>query len=261
MYKILFRKNNSNKEEFEIARKYFNLTTLRTEANNCTVIPRYSALPFYSELYADLWNLNSHVVNCVNNFNYIANFEYYDDIKDFTFQTWFDSYNVPNNIPLVVKGVTNSKKFYWDSQMYCNNREDAFKKVAILRQDSMIGDQQIIYRKYQKLKTFEIGINGLPFTNEWRFFYYKNQLIDYGYYWVIADKPELATITESAKSIVQNVADIISKRNNFFSIDIAELDTGEWIVVEINSGEMSGLQSIDPDNFYKNLRNIIANFE
>ena len=254
MYKILFRKNNSNLDEFKTASKYFDVTTLRTEANDCTVIPRYSALPFYDELCADFWNLNSNVINCVNNFNYIAKFEYYEDIKDFTFKTWFDTTNIPEDIPLVIKGVTNSKKFYWNTHMYCSNKNDAIKKTFLLQEDSMICDQSIIYRKYEKLKTFEIGINGLPFTNEWRFFYYKNQLIDYGYYWVIADKPELATISESAKSMVQDVADIISNRNNFFSIDVAELETGEWKIVEVNSGEMSGLQSINPETFYRNLR-------
>lgn len=255
MFKLLFRKNNSNIEEFEIANKYFNVATIRTELSNCTVIPRYSALPFYNELYGDLYNLNSNLLNCIDNFNYIANFEYYNDIKKYTFKTWFDPIDIPD-IPMIIKGATNSKKFQWNTHMYCTNKIDAIKKSSLLLQDSMISDQKIIFRKFEKLRTFEIGINGLPFTNEWRFFYYKNKLIDYGYYWIIADKPELATISNSAIKLVQTIANIISNKNNFFSIDIAELETGKWKIVEINSGEQSGLQSIDTNNFYKNLRQL-----
>lgn len=253
MVEILFRKNKSNLKEFEAACKYFKVKTNRTDMCYANILPRYSALPFYDELYDDVLYEHSMLVNSIEGFNYIANFEYYYDIRDFTFKTWFDIYDVPD-IPLVIKGVTNSKKFQWDTHMFCKDKQDAIQKTSLLQQDSMICDQPIIYRKYEKLKTFEIGINGLPFTNEWRFFYYKDKLIDYEYYWTIADKPELATISTAAILMVQNVANIVSKKNNFFSIDVAEIETGGWKIVEINSGEQSGLQSINPDSFYKNLR-------
>ena len=39
----------------------------------------------------------------------------------------------------------------------------------------------------------------------------------------------------------------------FLVVDVAETAAGEWIVVEVNDGEMSGLACIEPEGFYANL--------
>lgn len=46
---------------------------------------------------------------------------------------------------------------------------------------------------------------------------------------------------------------IVSQNTNFYVVDIAETKFGEWIVIELNDGQMSGLSDIDAAWFYNAL--------
>jgi hypothetical protein len=37
-------------------------------------------------------------------------------------------------------------------------------------------------------------------------------------------------------------------------LDIGELETNEWILIEMNDGQMSGLSNNNPEILYKNLK-------
>ena len=251
---ILFRQNAENLEEYNIASKFFDIETQRTYVDaNSLVIPRYSALPFFKELQCDVETLKSRLINSEQQFNYIANFEYYEDIKAYTFPTYFDGEPLPETA-FVVKGKTNSRKQNWETMCFAKDKRRAIEIACDLREDSLIGQQDIIFREYQPLKTFEILIHGLPVTNEWRVFFYKSTLLSKGYYWSNAEYPEKGVFAEEAGLLAQTVANVISESNNFFTIDVAEKENGEWIVVEINSGEMSGLSLNDPRELYSNLK-------
>lgn len=257
---ILFRPDRENFEEEISIKKYFDYSKIRSKIPpNSLVIPRYSCLPYYKELEEDVNTLGSKLINTHKQFKYIEQFEYYNDIKNYTFQTWFNQYELPDNTQFVVKGVTNSRKHLWNQCMFAQNKQAAIMNALSLREDSMIGQQDIIFRKYEKLVTYEIGINGLAFTNEWRFFFYKDIELCHGYYWSNADEPNKGNLTKEGINLAHKVANIIKNHNNFFVIDIAEKQSGEWIVVELNAGEMSGLSFNDPNNLYSNLSLIINN--
>lgn len=83
---ILFRKNIDNEKEFEIAKKYFNVSEYRNGINDSYVIGRYSTLPFYKELEEDLKINNSVLANSYKQYKWIADFEWYNDLKQFTFR-------------------------------------------------------------------------------------------------------------------------------------------------------------------------------
>jgi len=251
---VLFRQDNDNIEEYDIAINYFDVYTQRTVIpKDSLVIPRYSALPFFRELQYDIMNVDSKLINSGKQFDYIANFEYYEDIKDYTFQTYFDMESLPEQA-YVVKGKTNSRKHKWNTMCYAEDRKTAIEIACELKTDSLIGTQDIIFRKYEPLKTFEILLNELPVTNEWRTFFYKDTLLCSGYYWSNAECPEKGSFDLKGIRIAKEVAKIISKRNNFFTIDMAEKEDGGWIVVEVNSGEMSGLSMNNPIELYNNLK-------
>lgn len=261
MYKLLFRNSYEFKEEIEIAKNYFEVETNRTKVKDCAIIPRYCCLPYYQEFVEDLkWN-NCKIPNTYNQHRYIANFEYYEDVKEYTFPTWFsgDFHKSDWDGPFVVKGVTNSRKSNWNTHMFAPTKDRAWEISKLLYADMVIGSQEIIFRKFIKLKTFEYGINGLPFTNEFRFFFYKEHLIDYGFYWSISDSQDKAHIDETGINFAKKVAEIISKKVNFFVLDIALTEDDNWILVEVNDGQMAGLSDIDPNNFYKKLKNVLDN--
>jgi hypothetical protein len=57
------------------------------------------------------------------------------------------------------------------------------------------------------------------------------------------------------KEFVQNIGNILSKKSNFFTVDIAMMEnTRRWIVLETGDGGVSGLAlDVNPFAFYNDL--------
>lgn len=250
---ILAQQELMSKDEIKgMINSNINFSFSRINLGNKIVFPRYGVLPFYQELERDLEYQNSVLINNYDQHKYISNFEYYHDIEKYTPKTYFNFAEVPENKKLIVRGETNSKKFQWNTQMFADNKKDALKIMFDLQNDYYLQNQRILFREYVDLEVLEYGINGLPFANEWRFFYYQNQLIDYGYYWSISEKkPEF---DPKALQMANKIAFILSEKINFFAIDVAKTKNGEWIVIEVNDGSMSGLVDIPKEKFYSNLK-------
>lgn len=254
---ILFRRGFEEEGELEIAKKYFNVVEHRAACPHKTlIIPRYSALPYYRELEKDiLWN-GGHLLNSYAQHRWIANFEYYPVLQEFTPESW-DDYTL-SDAPegqFVVKGRTNSRKYDWNNLMFAESKAQALQIAGELLKDGLIGPQGVIYRRYVPLKTFEIGLNDLPFTNEWRFFFYEGTLLSYGYYWSSAEGKviEAARISDAGLDKAQEIAKLCAEHVPFFVLDMAETQDGEWILIEVNDGQMSGLSENNPDVLYSEL--------
>lgn len=262
---ILFRKSFETEDEFSVCKRHGNIFELRSKLpKNSLVVGRYSVLPYYKELELDLESINSKLINSYDQHKYIANFEYYEDIKDFTFETWDDSnfYLAPEG-KYVVKGRTNSRKHQWNTLCFAENKKAALNIAGQLMSDPLICEQGVIYRKYEPLQTFEIGINNLPITNEWRFFILGKNIIAYNYYWSNADdetirKAKLYTDHSTMIDFVRSVIKRIYNNTNFFVVDVGIKEDGSPIIIEINDGQMSGLSTIDPSVFYFRLNNELS---
>src|SRR5476651_813466 len=83
---------SSNKRELYFAKRHFPCHSLRSSIpKNSLVIPRYVGSGLYfRELAADLDNLGSVPINSYAQHRYISEFSYYEDIKEFTPESWFD---------------------------------------------------------------------------------------------------------------------------------------------------------------------------
>ena len=85
----------------------------------------------------------------------------------------------------------------------------------------------------------------VPFSYEFRFFYWMGELAAYGAYWTLGrpyhlldeDKREVLELTKKA-------ADIIGAP--FLAIDAAKTQSGRWIIIEINDGQESGCCGVNP---------------
>lgn len=265
-YKILFRNLGGKfSSELEAAKKYFDVYEFITEIpEDSSVIGRYSVLPFYSEVNKNLYINNSQLINNIQNHNYIAKFLYYYDIEKYTFKTWFKLEDIPADMrdqKIIVKGETNSKKFLWNEKMLAVNFEHAVKIANDIRNDSFFECQDLVFRQYLPLETFEVGLHGLPFSNEWRIFFLNGHCVNYGFYWTIADKYIEAknNYEEDFKHYGLPFAKKVSRliKVPFFAMDIAKTENGNWIIVEINDGQMSGLCDIPEENFYRFLKKFI----
>ncbi len=258
---ILYRDTDNSDSEYESAKDYFTVTKTRMSLKkDDLVIGRYSVLPFYELQEYDINYVGAKLINSYKQHNYIADLlNYVNDLKDLTPQTWTTLHDLPDNCSFVLKGKTNSKKHDWKNSMFAENKKAAIEIYSSLCDDSLIGTQDIYIRKFIPLKTYFKGIKGLPITKEFRFFVCYGQIVCGAYYWsnYVDDLPEVPDINEVPKEFLNKAISIVGDNANFYVLDVAQTDSGEWIVIELNDGQMSGLSCNDPNVLYKNLKNIV----
>lgn len=255
--------NREFRDEYKAACLYFPTVSYREDliaADNVddnTVMARYSMLPLPLESTVSVESKGLKLLNGASENFYVANMEWYEKLAPYTFETWFDTTNLPEG-SYVVKGRTNSKKFQWNTEMYAENRLQALMIAADLQDDSLIGNQGIAIREYVPLETFEIGLNGLPFTNEWRYFFLDGKLVDFGYYWSIAEESNKPSHNpdDNGTALATECANLIKDDVRFVAIDVAKGQDGKWWLVEVNDGQMSGLSDIPAHRFYQNLKRV-----
>ena len=265
---VLVRKTFAEEEEVLAIQDYFPLYQYRAEVpKGSLVIGRYSCLPHYQELVQDLAILGSRLINSYEEHRYVADMDYYQDLADVTFPTWFRFQDVPARLrdhAFVVKGRTNSRKAEWNTKMFAESFKDAVRIGAELATDGLIGTQGVVIREYVPLETFELSITGLPHTNEWRLFYYKGQRLAYGYYWGnIEDWTPVKAAQLDFELVGVPFADEVALRIkdkvSFVVIDIAKTLEGRWVVVELNDGCQAGLNdTVDAVDLFSNLKRAIT---
>lgn len=266
---ILYRIDKSNLDEYKECSKIFLTRQFRGDIkSDDLVVPRYSSLPYYRELEYDVWHKGAKLIQSYEQHRWIADARWTEHSELFTHtpKTYDEIhsdqqfYNAPEG-QYIVKGRTNSRKLNWNKKMLANSKREALEIAGELLQDPLIAEQGIIYREYIPLQTWEVGANGLPFTNEWRFFFLGENLIDYGYYWAIAQEETIQRAKQEPIlpfwQFARKIAKIVAKKTNFFVLDIAKTAAGDIILVEINCGTMSGLAEIPADRFYRNLKNVL----
>lgn len=267
---VLMRASLAEDEELAVARKYLPVYETRGKIPaNSLVVGRYSVLPYYRELEEDLKVNGSRLINSYNQHSYVADMkQWYADLKDMTPRTWFSleafksaHYFSSPGQAWVLKGQTNSKKHQWNTHMFAPTTADVTAVYQRLSEDGVIGDQDIYIREYVNLRTFGEGIRGLPISEEYRFFVLDGHVVGSGWYW--SQFPEVAKENHLGPWLVDQTflraaIDAVGHSIRFFVIDVARKADGNWTVIELNDGCMSGLSDVDPTVLYSNLQQRLA---
>lgn len=264
--KILFRKSLAEEGECEVAKRYFDVIESRSLIQpGDFIICRYSALPYYQELEQDIKNLGAKLVNSYMDHQFVADLAtWYPFLHDLTPKTWFslaEAIADPYEGPYVLKGNTNSRKSLWKTHMFAQNKDEMRQVYFRLQDDGLIGDQGIVIRQFERFRNYGEAISGMPITKEFRFFVFNDTVVAHDFYWsshpevVEAHKPDS---NEVPRSFINEVLWRVGDKMNFYVFDVAQREDGEWRVVELNDGQMSGLSCIDPDRFYNNLAHASA---
>ena len=262
---ILFRNDIDWQQESDIAKKYFSCVDSRMLLKDNLVIARFSALPFYLEQETDFTYVGCKMINTYEQHRYIADLgNWYMDLHEFTPDTWSELHIIPEIGPFILKGETNSKKFLWNTQMFAKDKRSAIEVHSRLLEDSMLQYQKIYIRRYVPLEVLSSGLQGLPITREYRFFVYKKTILSGGFYWSSHSddiKSEGIDINpdevprEFLNAIIDKIqATELSEPPAYYVIDVAKTAAGEWILIELNDGAMSGLSDNDPEVLYSNLK-------
>lgn len=261
---ILYRASSGlmGGDELKVLEKHFTAHKSRMQVpSDSLVIGRYSVLPYYKELEEDLHFRNSKLINTHREHRYVADLQNYaHDLGALTFRSWNfrDFMDVPENIPLVLKGETNSKKDMWSTHMFAQNKKAALEVYNNLQADSLIAQQDIYLREYVPLVKLLDSLGGQPVTLEFRFFVAYGEVLSGGFYWSshVDDLDAIPSPSMVPQEFLQRAIDKVKDNVTFFVIDVAKTQSGDWVVVELNDGQMSGLSENDPEVLYKNLRRV-----
>jgi len=249
--------------ELTAARASFPSVPLRTQVpSGAVAIGRYSVLPFYKELADDLGERNASLINSFAQHRYVADVSsWYPDLARLTPETWLAWEDIPDDVgALVVKGRTNSRKFSWKTHMFAESKRAASEVAWRLLEDAVIGDQDLCFRRYVPLRTYHLGLQGLPITEEYRFFVCDGEVLCGAYYWSghaddVDDTPDPARIP---KAFLDDVIARVGNRVRFYVVDVGITAEGQPIVIELNDGQMSGLSDNDPTRLYTRLREVLV---
>lgn len=261
---ILFRNDVDWRQEADVAKDYFNCVGSRMLLSNNLVIARFSALPFYKEQETDLSYVNCKMINSYEQHRYIADLgNWYTDLHEFTPDTWSELHKIPDQGPFILKGETNSKKFLWNTHMFAKDKKAAIEVYGRLIADSMLQYQKIYIRKYVPLEILLDGLQGLPITREYRFFVYKRKILSGGFYWsshsdIIQKSGIIVNPDEVPREFLNSIIDKIQNTELsdppvYYVIDVAK-SGNDWVMIELNDGQMSGLSDNDPYILYRELK-------
>lgn len=263
MPQILFRELPNNTDELEylnakwVKDKSIRWTTGRNKLHaGQLVVARYCSIPYTNEIINDLRHFGCRMINNHSQIKFASDIgEWYPFLKDYTPKTYMQGEwsDIRDNGKYFVRAASGSRKWLWNTHAYAESKSDAIRIASRLMDDSYLGSEMIYIREYVPLVNVGELANGLKESVEYRFFYLGNKLICCGNYW---DNENLSKNPPNDMIDYANkVADLIHReeRCNFYSLDIAEVGSGGYILIEINEGQMSGLCGIAPNDFYENL--------
>lgn len=185
---------------------------------------------------------------------------WYDDFKEYTPKSvWETQGTVESAMHLtrglegsyIVKDYVKSRKHEWYDACFIKNIADKKNTESVIRnfierqESDLVGG--VVLRKYEKL--VPAGFNeksGMPLSEEYRVFVYAGRVMMIDDYW---DTGKKAALSAEEKTWVESLVDKI--KSNFVTIDIARCEDGKLIVMELGDGQVSGLQQIDPQDFYR----------
>jgi hypothetical protein len=260
---VYFRGSLAEEDERKSAESHFRVIYQRTHIKaGDLVIPRYSALPWYQELCQDMTEMGATPINTYRQHCYVADLRnWYYDLGDYTPRTWFALDQIPRDGgPFFLKGSTNSKKQFWSTHCYAEDAPAATDVYIRLGQDGYIGHQPIYIRQFIPLNRLAAGLNGLPISEEYRFFCLDGQVVASGFYWSThADDLEKQYTSDVVPAdFINKIIEIVSPHIRFWVMDLARTAAGDWIVVELNDGMQSGLSTISPEDLYAGIARILG---
>ena len=115
------------------------------------------------------------------------------------------------------------------------------------KHDSILSWQKVAVREFVPLLEIdsESFPEQVPVSYEFRFFYFKGKCMAYGPYWHMGRQYSLY---ESELAEVLKLTDWAAEKLGvcFTAIDVAKTVSGEWIIIEVNDAQGSGLVGVNP---------------
>lgn len=221
--------------------------------------------PQYRVLYEALSARNIRLVNDPEQYRHGHHLpENFEAIRDFTPRSvWVnDDLGIDRIMealaafgdgPVIVKDFVKSRKHEWAEACFIPSASDRDVVRRIVgRFLELQGDdlnEGLVFREYVEFNP--IGVHprsGMPLTEEFRSFWLDGRLVFQSPYWSNGEYG----VSEPPWDRFAGVA--ASVRSRFFTMDLARQRGGDWMIVEIGDGQVSGLpRELDSDGFFQAL--------
>lgn len=185
---------------------------------------------------------------------------WYEEFKEYTPESvWEDQGSLDNALAMtkgvegsyIVKDYVKSRKHEWYDACFIKNIADTENASKIIgnfvnRQGTdLVGG--VVLRKFENLK--HIGFHersGMPLSEEYRVFMYAGKILILDDYW---KEDKVLKLSDNERKWIEVIAGKI--KSNFVTIDLARREDGAFIIMELGDGQVSGLQQIKAEDFYK----------
>lgn len=144
--------------------------------------------------------------------------------------------------PVFIKGAVKSdKEFGWKAVVAYDESELRAIVERILHQQERSRGKAII-RQIVQLNVIDKAPNGFPVAREYRVFLYKGEIMAHGFYWDIEPPP----LTRQEDADILHLARTAARRIDtpYLAVDVAQLATGNWIVIEVGDAQFCGLSHV-----------------
>ncbi len=154
--------------------------------------------------------------------------------------------------PFVIKDHIKSAKHLWHEACFVSkgSGRENFERIAenLRREQGTTFFRGFVVKQYVTLRSRGDSPREYPMSEEYRLFFWRRQLLIASHY---HRQPESSVDWSPFVSLAQRFD------APFFTMDIAQAETGNWIVVDIGAGECSSLPpSLEPARFYRRLAEV-----
>lgn len=160
--------------------------------------------------------------------------------------------------PVIVKDFVKSEKHHWNEACFIPDAADSDHVMKVVNRFIELRDVDLegglVFREFVELQPLSMhSKSGMPLTQEFRLFVLDGKILYAAKYWDEGDYGD----TVPALDQFESWASVVDSR--FFTMDVALLKSGEWILVELGDAQVAGL----PENscarpFYEALRDAVG---
>jgi hypothetical protein len=157
------------------------------------------------------------------------------------------------DVPVIVKDFVKSRKHEWAEACFIPSATDRETVVRVVgRFLELQGEdlaEGLVFREYVEFEP--VGFHprsGMPLTEEYRIFWLDGTPIFWSPYW------EEGGYSDTGLPLGPFADVAVAVRSRFFTMDLARRRDGEWMIVELGDGQVSGLpRESDAGRFYEAL--------
>lgn len=255
---ILDRKTHNDTYDFDF-RNYYDCRSVVSE-NDAPVLLHIGAIDDYAGIAAEMNKLGMKLL--------IPETEH---LRCSTIEKWYPSLKAKTpltkiydtlpelsdlledfSFPVFIKGNRQTNRH---KKSHCII-EDAEAYEALRKEwknDVILSWQKAAVREFVPLQTVDSTSfpDMVPISYEFRFFYFEGKCMGYGPYWNFGRSYSMnAEDFAEAAALADWAAERMAV--TFLAIDLAKTAAGEWIIIEVNDAQESGMNGVDPMILWKN---------